>query len=54
MLYTFFDFWHLFVILGHDKIVHLLIENGADIEIKDDDGNSPLLLAISKGYFRIS
>lgn len=48
-----FDFYHLFVILGCDKIVQLLIENGADIEEKDADGNSPILLAISKGYLNV-
>lgn len=49
----YFDFRHLFVTLGRDNIVQLLIEKGADIEKKDADGNNPLLLAISKGYFCI-
>ena len=36
-------------LLDYIKIVELLIQNGADANLKNDDGETPLLLAASKG-----
>ena len=33
---------------GHKKMVELLIEKGADVNAKEDDGDTPLDLAISR------
>ncbi|MDG1436506.1 MAG: ankyrin repeat domain-containing protein [Rickettsiaceae bacterium] len=39
--------------LNDALIVKFLLENKADTEIEDRDGDSPLLLAVSKGYFEV-
>lgn len=35
--------------LGHYKIVDLLIKNAADIEVKNSEGETPLILASKQG-----
>ena len=35
---------------GHLDVVHLLIDNGTSIQQQDENGQSPLMLAASKGY----
>ncbi|KAJ5956776.1 hypothetical protein N7501_011055 [Penicillium viridicatum] len=35
---------------GHEAAVSLLLDSGADNEICDADGKSPLFLAVSAGY----
>jgi ankyrin repeat protein len=39
--------------MGHTKIVQLLIEKGADVNVKDGDGNTPLQVASEYGYEEI-
>lgn len=39
--------WHT----GHDKIVRLLVENGAEIDVVNTDNDTPLLLAVESGIF---
>jgi hypothetical protein len=34
---------------GHEKVVSLLLENGADVELPDNYGQSPLFMACWKG-----
>jgi ankyrin repeat protein len=36
--------------LGHTKVVQLLLENSADVNTTDKDGNSPLHHACSRGH----
>lgn len=36
---------------GNEKIVDLLLKHGANINIVDIEGNSPLLYAIKKGTY---
>ncbi len=35
-------------LLGDENMIKLLIEKGADIEIKKDDGKTPLEVAVEK------
>ena len=35
---------------GHEAVVKLLLENSANLEYKDEDGYTPLLLASKQGY----
>lgn len=37
------------ILFNRDKIAKLLIENGANIESRDSEGNTPLLIAINQG-----
>lgn len=40
------SFYHFYIILGHEKIVHLLIEHGADVNAVDDpDGDTVMFYA---------
>lgn len=41
---------HLAAEQGHEAAVGLLLDSGADNEICDADGKSPLFLAVSAGY----
>lgn len=36
---------------GHEKIVELLIENGADVNIVNNDKNTALILAVNQGSY---
>lgn len=36
---------------GHEKVVSLLLENSADVELPDNYGQSPLFMACWKGEF---
>lgn len=40
--------------LGHDKVVDILLQNGAEYDEKDKDGNSPLYWAIWEGDWPFS
>ncbi|CAN0547819.1 unnamed protein product, partial [Ectocarpus sp. 8 AP-2014] len=45
---------HLASGLGHDLVVSLLLEHGADPNIDiDGDGMTPLLLAAKEGHVRV-
>ena len=44
---------HLASALGHEEIITLLIDNGADLNAKDEDGKTPLFYASSKGHKEI-
>lgn len=35
--------------LGNEKVVHILIESGGDVNSIDDNGNTPLHLAVEYG-----
>lgn len=37
--------------LGHKKIVEILVQYGADLNLKNDDGDTPLDIALAKGTF---
>lgn len=37
------------MLLGHDKIADILIQNGANVHAADNDGETPLSLATHKG-----
>jgi ankyrin repeat protein len=39
--------------MGHTEIVQLLLEKGADVNAKDDDGRTALMLAAEKGHTEI-
>lgn len=39
-----------FKYLGSPNLIKVLINCGADINIKDDEGNTPIFAASSKGY----
>ena len=41
---------HFAALKGHNDIVELLLTNKADVNAKDKDGLSPLLLAANGGY----
>ncbi|KAJ7636552.1 ankyrin repeat-containing domain protein, partial [Roridomyces roridus] len=41
---------HLALANGHADVAMLLIEKGADINVKDDDGSTPLHVALAKGH----
>lgn len=38
---------------GHEDIVRLLLQNGANINAANDDGMTPLLVAIAGYYYLI-
>lgn len=40
---------NLFVFIGFDKIIQFLIENGADLNLRDKEGNTPLIVAAKNG-----
>lgn len=40
--------------LGHEKVVDILLQNGAEYDEKDKDGNSPLYWAIWEGDWLFS
>lgn len=37
--------------LGHTNVARILIEHGADVNVKDNDGSTPLILAAYNGIF---
>ena len=39
--------------IGYFKMVEYLVKNGADIETRDKDGNTPLIWASHEGYTRV-
>lgn len=41
----------LMTFIGHEKVVQLLIQNGADVNLKNDQGLSPLHAAAEFGIF---
>lgn len=38
--------------LGHEKVAELLIQNGADINVDDNNGYRPLFIAAQNGNLR--
>ncbi|CAM9164627.1 unnamed protein product, partial [Heterosigma akashiwo] len=44
---------HWAAMYGHFEVTKLLCEAGADPEIRNDNGNTPLLLASEKGFIRL-
>ena len=44
---------HFAVMRNHPGVVEVLFEAGADIEVKDEEGSSPLLLACTTGHLDI-
>ena len=44
---------HTAILFGKDDILQLLIENGADINAKDNQGNSPIYIAVKNNEIRI-
>lgn len=42
------------ILFNRDKIAKLLIENGANIESRDSEGNTPLFIAVKKGFTDIT
>jgi ankyrin repeat protein len=45
---------HLATLNGQSSIVSLLLDNGADVNAKNEDNNTALELSCRKGYFEIS
>ena len=41
---------HISVLLGHEAVVELLLEKGADVDSKDDTGRTPLSWAAENGH----
>jgi ankyrin repeat protein len=46
--------WNLIAAYKHYDIVQLLLENGADINIVSNSGNSPLMKAVEKGNDKVA
>lgn len=40
----------IFLILDNSKLLQLFVNNGADLNIRNDQGNTPLIHAIKRGY----
>ena len=43
---------HLAAYKGHASAVEYLLEKGADMELKDEDGNHPIHLAADEGQYK--
>ena len=44
---------HLAIINNHLRTVECLLKNGADLKIRDSNGDTPLLVAVSLGFVDI-
>lgn len=45
MIIDTFDWWFSFSCSGYSRTVKFLIENGSDIHAKNNDGDTPIVLA---------
>lgn len=39
--------------LGHENVTKLLIENGADVNARNDDNRTPLFYSVTNGIFSL-
>lgn len=44
---------YIFVYSGHQEVAELLIKNGANVNIKNSNGFTPLMVAAGNGNFQI-